>query len=78
MTVLSVNTSDTAIFTVKNFDYCCALHNLSKSDSINLLRNYVLEHHRYIKKYCPKFQSTQGNSFYFFVIYIKWLIVNII
>ena len=42
-TKLSVNISDIAIITVKNVDYRCIIHNISKSETINLLENSVLE-----------------------------------
>ena len=43
LTMLCVNISDTAIFTVKNVDYRCVIHKFSKSEAINLLKNPVLE-----------------------------------
>ena len=43
LTMLSVNISDIAIITVKNVDYRCIIHNISKSEAINLLKNSVLE-----------------------------------
>ena len=36
LTMLSVTISDTDIITVKNVDYCCIIHNISKSESFNL------------------------------------------
>ena len=45
---LSVNMSDFAIITVKNVDYPCIIHNISKSEAINLLENSVLEDRGYI------------------------------
>ena len=48
LTMLSVNISDIAIITVKNVDYRCIIHNISKSEAINLLENYVLEDCGYI------------------------------
>ena len=36
--MLTVDMSDTAIITVKNFDYRCFIHNISKSGAINLLK----------------------------------------
>ena len=48
LTMLSVNVSDIAIITVKNIDYCCIIHNISKSEAINLLKSAVLEDCRYI------------------------------
>ena len=77
LTMLSVNISNIAITTVKNVDYRSIIHN-SISVAINSLKNYV-----YVcmyKKYCFKFQSTQGSFlFTFFVlVHIKWLIVTIV
>ena len=73
--MLSVNISDIVIITVKNVDYRCIIHNISKSKAINLLENSVLEDrgHIYTKKYCLEFSIS---FFYFFCfVYIKWLIV---
>ena len=39
----NVNISDIAIMTITNVDYCCIIHNISKSEAINLLKNSVLE-----------------------------------
>ena len=50
LTMLSVNISDIAIITVKNVDYRCIIHNISKSEAINLLENSVLEDCGYIQK----------------------------
>ena len=36
LTILCINISDIAIITVKNFDYRCVIHNISKSEAINL------------------------------------------
>ena len=33
--LLIVNITDIAIITVKNVDYCCIVHNISKSEAIN-------------------------------------------
>ena len=41
--MLSVNIRDTAIVTIKNVDYCCSIHNISKSEATNLSKNYVFE-----------------------------------
>ena len=46
--MLSVNISDIAIITIKNDDYCCIIHIISKSEAINLLKNSVLEDIGYI------------------------------
>ena len=48
LTILSVNISDIGIITVANLDYCCIIHNISKSEAINLLENSVLEDCGYI------------------------------
>ena len=45
LTMLSVNKSDIAIVTVKNVDYHCLIDKISKSEAINLLKNFVLEDH---------------------------------
>ena len=41
--LLSINISDIAIIIVKSVDYRCIIYNISKSEAINLLKNYVLE-----------------------------------
>ena len=46
--MLGVNISDIAIITVKDVDYHCIIHNINKSEVINLLENYVLENCGYI------------------------------
>ena len=43
LAIVSVNISDIPIVTVKNVDYCFMIHNISKLDAINLLKNSVLE-----------------------------------
>ena len=43
LTMLSVNIGDITIITVKNVDYRCLIHNISKSEARNLLKNSVLE-----------------------------------
>ena len=43
LTILSVNISDIAIIAVKNVDYRCIIHKISKSEAINLLSNSVLK-----------------------------------
>ena len=43
LTVLSVNISNIATITVKNIDYHCIVHNISRSEAINLLKNSVVE-----------------------------------
>ena len=46
--MLCLNISDIAIITVKNVDYRCIIHNISKSEAVNLLENSVLEDCGYI------------------------------
>ena len=48
LTILSVNISDIAIITVKDFHYHCIIHDIRKSEAINLLKNYVLDDRGYI------------------------------
>ena len=50
LTMLSVDISCIAITTVKKVDYRCIIHNICKSEAINLLKNSVLEDRGYIKK----------------------------
>ena len=47
LTMLSV-ISDMAIINVENIDYCCIIHNISKSEAINLLKISVLENRGYV------------------------------
>ena len=53
--VLCLNISDIGIITVKNADYCCIIHNISKSEAINLLENVELKIVGTYKKYCLNF-----------------------
>ena len=46
--MLSINISDIAIITVKNVTYHCIIHNISKSEAINLLKNSVFENRGYV------------------------------
>ena len=48
LTMLGVNISDIAIITVKNVDYCCIIHNISKYEGINLLKRDVLINRGYL------------------------------
>ena len=43
-----LNISDITVFTVKNAAYRCVIHNISKPEAINLLKNTVLEDRGYI------------------------------
>ena len=77
LTMLSVNISDIAIITVKNIDYRCIIHSISKTELINLVESFVLEDREYLYK--KNFSLFKVGFFYFFVlVYIKWLIVNIV
>ena len=40
LTILIVNISDIAIITVENDDYCCIIHNISKSEPISLFKKF--------------------------------------
>ena len=42
-TIFCLNISDTTIITVKNVDYRCIIHDLNKSEAIDLLENDVLD-----------------------------------
>ena len=48
LTMLCLNVSDIAIITVKNVDYCCIIHCISRSEGITLSKNSVLEDRGYI------------------------------
>ena len=48
LTILSVNINEIAILTATNVDYCCIIHNIRKSEAINLLKNSLLENRGYI------------------------------
>ena len=48
LTMVSVNKSDIAFITVKNVNYRCIICSISKSEVINLSKNYVLEDCVYI------------------------------
>ena len=46
--MLRVNISDIAIVAVKEVDYCFIIHDIKKSEPINLLENSLLDDHWYI------------------------------
>ena len=46
--MLSVNVSDITIIIIKNVDYCCINHNISKFGAIYLLKISALKNRRYI------------------------------
>ena len=48
LTMLCFNLSDIPIITVKGIDYCCIIHDINKSDTINLLENSVFDYRGYI------------------------------
>ena len=48
------NISDIAIITIKRVDYCCIIHDISKSKAIHLLENSVLDDRGYIKYLAKK------------------------
>ena len=48
LTILCLHTSDIAIITVKSVDYRYIIHNISKSEAINLLKKSALENCEYI------------------------------
>ena len=48
--MLRVNLSDIAIITVKGVDYHCIIHDISKYDTIHLLKNSVLDDREEISK----------------------------
>ena len=48
LTMLYVNISNVTLITLKNVDYLCVIHNISKSEAINLFKNSVLEDRGYI------------------------------
>ena len=60
----SVNIIDIAIITVKNVDYRYIIHNISRSEPINLLKSAVLKDPGYIYKKIPSIKSS------FFTFYV--------
>ena len=65
--MLNVTITDVAIITTKNVDYRSIIYNISKSEAINLLKNSVLEDHRYIFKFsCFPFYKLFFFFFFFF------------
>ena len=46
MTMLRANLSNIAIIALK--DYCCIIHDISQSEAIHLLGNFVLDDRGYI------------------------------
>ena len=67
LTMFSVNISDITIITVKNDDYRCIIHNISKSEAIYLLKSAVLEDRGYMyKNIVVSFSRFKADFFYFF------------
>ena len=52
--MLCLNINNVAIIIVKGADYCCFIHDISKSDATDLLKNSVLDDRGYIKKCISK------------------------
>ena len=74
--MLCLNISNITIITVKNVDYCCIIHNITKSEAIDLLESVVLEKCIYkniVLIFCLVFLFFL--FFLFCLVYIKWLIV---
>ena len=68
LAILSVNISDIAIITIKNVYYRCIIHNISKSEAINLLKSSVPEDRGYIyNNIVLIFSLLQTDSFTLFV-----------
>ena len=63
--MLSVNICDIAFITVKNVDYYCIIHNISKSKAINLLKILFLKIVGIYNDYCLNFHSIQVSFFTF-------------
>ena len=55
--MLIVNIRDIAIMTIKNVYYRCIIHNISKSDAINWLENFVLGNPEMLKFILDHLQS---------------------
>ena len=49
LTVYYLNFSDIAIITVKNVNYCCIVHNISKCKVIHLFGDSVLDDSVYLQ-----------------------------
>ena len=48
LTMLCFNVNDVIVITVQNVDYCFIIHNISKSEAINLFKKSVLEDHGFL------------------------------
>ena len=68
LTLWYLKISVISIITIKSVDYRWIIHDISKSEAINLLKNSVFEDRGCIyKKYCFKFQLLQDSFIYSFV-----------
>ena len=56
LTILSLNISHIAITTVKNVDYFCFVHHITKPKAIHLFENSMLEECGYIENACQRNQ----------------------
>ena len=66
LTMLCLNISDIAIITVKDVDYHCIIHEISKSEAIRLLENSVLDECRLYKNaYARKHYSKSSLQLFF-------------
>ena len=52
--ILSLNIRDVAFITVKDVDYFCIIHNISKSEAIHLSKESVLDDRGHIPKFIFK------------------------
>ena len=52
--ILSLNISDVAFITVKDVDYFCTIHDISKSEAIHLSKESVLDDRGHIPKFIFK------------------------
>ena len=48
LSILCLDISGITIVTVKNVDFSCLIHNISKSEAVKFLEKYMLEDPRYI------------------------------
>ena len=66
--MLCLNISNITIITVKNVDYCCIIHNITKSEAIDLLESVVLEKCECIYKNIALIFCLVFLFFYFFFV----------
>ena len=57
------------VITVKNVDYSCIIHNISKCEAINLLESSALKDHEYIWKNNVLTFSQQNIAFFSFFLF---------